>query len=182
MRELSLNILDIVQNSVSAQAKNVLIEVTAKDNILTITIQDDGKGMTAEFLSKVTDPFTTTRTTRKVGMGLSLFQQEAHNAGGQFTIQSAPNQGTTVQASFTINHIDRLPLGDLASTVSSLILTAPDINYKLHYAVEDRQFQLCTSQIKQMLDGVPIQSLQIIAYIKEMLTENIKEVNGGISL
>lgn len=182
MRELSLNILDIAQNSVSAEAKTVTITVTAKDNLLTIRIDDDGKGMPKDFLEKVTDPFTTTRTTRRVGMGLALFKQEAEKCGGKFTIDSTPDVGTTVEASFKIDHIDRLPMGDLAETITTLVVAAPQIDYVLRYNVEDRGFGFDTRQIKRLLEGLPIESPEIVAYIREILTENIKEVNGGISL
>jgi len=182
MRELSLNILDIAQNSIAAGAKNITLTVNAQDNLLKIAVKDDGKGMTQEFLAQVTDPFTTTRTTRKVGMGLPLLQQEAQKSGGEFVIESQKGLGTKVEASFEIDNIDRLPLGDLAETLVSLILTNPQIDFTLHYAVEDRQFEFDTKQVKKILDGVPIESYEIIAYIRELLTENIKEVNGGISL
>lgn len=182
MRELSLNILDIAQNSVGAGAKTITISVIAKANLLTVTVEDDGKGMTAEFLAKVTDPFTTSRTTRKVGMGLPLFRQAAEAAGGKLEITSAPGVGTKVQATFEIDNIDRLPLGDLADTVTCLILTSPQINYAVKYAVEDREYLFDTETVKKLLDGVPIDSLEIIAYLKELISDNIKEVNGGISL
>jgi anti-sigma regulatory factor (Ser/Thr protein kinase) len=182
MRELSLNILDITQNSISAGAKNIVISVNAKDNFLTISIEDDGKGMTKEFLSKVTDPFTTTRTTRRVGMGLPFLRQEAEAAGGGLQIESEPGKGTKVTAKFLIDSIDRLPMGDLAETIASLILTSPDIDYTLRYSVENRSYVFETSEFRKLLDGIPIGSPEIVTYIKELLTENIKEVNGGISL
>jgi len=182
MRELSLNILDIAENSVSAGAKHIVIGIQAENNLLTVSLEDDGKGMSKEFLSKVADPFTTTRTTRRVGMGLPFFTQEAETAGGGLKIESEPGKGTKVTATFLIDSIDRLPMGNLAETISSLILTSPQIDYMLRYAVEERSFVFETTEFRKLLDGVPIESLEIVTYIKDLLTENIIEVNGGILL
>lgn len=182
MRELSLNILDIAENSVAAGAKHIAIGIDARGNLLTVSVEDDGRGMTKEFLAKVTDPFTTTRTTRRVGMGLPFLRQLAEAAGGSLQIESEPGKGTKVTASFLIDSIDRLPMGNLAETVSSLIFTSPHIDYTLRYTVEDRSYVFQTSEFKTLLDGVPIESPDIVTYIKELLTENIQEVNGGISL
>ncbi len=179
MRELSLNILDIAQNSISADAKNIEICVMAKDGVLTITIKDDGKGMSKEFLSKVVDPFTTTRTTRKVGMGLPLFKEAAESSGGSLSISSELGVGTVVEASFGINHIDRMPLGDLAGTMTILIMAKPEIDFVLEYAVEDRSYIFDTKEIKSILDGVPIESPEIISYLEGLINENIIQVNGG---
>jgi len=179
MRELSLNILDIAQNSISAQAKNIEICVKAKDGVLNITIKDDGKGMSREFLSKVIDPFTTTRTTRKVGMGIPLFKEAAESSGGSFQITSELGVGTDVRSSFEIRHIDRMPLGDLAGTMTILIMAKPEINFVLEYAVEDRSYRFDTKEIKSILDGVPIESSEIITYLEGLINDNITQVNGG---
>lgn len=119
MRELSLNILDIVENSVRAGATLIKVSVIAKDGFLTIEIADDGKGMSEEFLRSVTDPFTTTRTTRKVGMGIPLFKMAAETANGSFDIKSKLGAGTTVTAKFEIDNVDRAPLGNLAETAAT---------------------------------------------------------------
>lgn len=179
MRELSLNILDIAQNSISAQAKNITILVRASGGELTITIEDDGKGMSEEFLSKVMDPFTTTRTTRKVGMGLPLFKEAAESSGGSMKITSKLGVGTVVTASFQIDHIDRMPLGDLAGTMTILIMAKPEIDFVLEYAVEDRSYKFDTKEIKSILDGVPIESSEIITYLEGLINDNITQVNGG---
>ena len=123
MRELSLNMLDIAQNSIAAGATLVTLAVDcdrAADR-LTLTVEDNGRGMTAEQLEQVRDPFFTTRTTRKVGMGIPLFRMAAEMAGGGLQIRSAPGVGTTVEAVFTLSHIDRMPLGDMDGTVTALI-------------------------------------------------------------
>lgn len=182
MRELSLNILDIVENSVVAGALNIKIFIRLQDDYLTIRIEDDGKGMSEEFLKTVTDPFTTSRHTRRVGMGIPLLKQAAESAGGQLTISSALNVGTTIEASFLKESIDRMPLGDIANTISSLILTSPSIEFYLIYGVYDRVYEFNTLEFKKMLDGLPIENLEIITYIRELIEENINLVNGGVSL
>ena len=130
MPELSLNILDVAENSIRANASLVEILVladTIKD-VLTISIKDNGCGMSAEQIKKVEDPFFTTRTTRKVGLGIPFFKQAALSTNGSFTIESKQNEGTVVVASFTLSHIDRMPLGDITSTIHMLITvhTQPD--------------------------------------------------------
>lgn len=182
MRELSLNILDIAQNSVKANASRISISITAENNLLTISVKDNGCGMEKDFLKKVEDPFTTTRTTRKVGMGIPLFKMAAESAGGGFKISSIPKEGTETTATFLINHIDRMPLGDVGGTMASLVLTSPDRDFSLYYRVENREFIFDTAELKEFLEGIPVESPEIIAYIKKNINENIIEVNGGVSL
>ena len=129
MRELALHVLDIAENSVKANASLVTVEIIAKDNILTIRISDDGRGMSEEFLSKVTDPFTTTRTTRKVGMGIPLLKQAAETSGGAFDIKSKLGVGTTVTATFLLDDVDRMPLGDVAETATTLLYPQCDFKW-----------------------------------------------------
>lgn len=182
MRELSLNILDIAQNSVKANAGKIFISISARNGLLKISVKDNGSGMTPEFLKNVEDPFTTTRTTRKVGLGIPLFKMAAKSAGGDFKIDSKPNEGTQVTATFKIDHIDRMPLGNVGETLASLILTNPEKDFYLDYEVENRKYEFNTPDLKEFLENVPIESPEIIAYIKDTINENIKEVNGGISL
>lgn len=178
MRELSLNILDIVENSVKAEAKIVYIDVIAKDNVLTISIKDDGKGMSEEFLSRVTDPYTTTRTTRKVGMGLPFLKMEAEMAGGTFDIRSKLGEGTVVTTTFAIDHIDRPPLGDLGETMSTLISNGDEVDYVLHFVFEDTDFVFDTRELKTQLDGVPMDEPEVLLFIKNYIRENTP--HGGL--
>lgn len=182
MRELSLNILDIAQNSIKADAKNILISIIVKSDILEISIKDDGKGMSEEFLSKVCDPFTTTRTTRKVGMGIPLFKSAAESSGGKFFITSTLGKGTETKATFALNNIDRMPLGDIAGTMSVLIMAKPEIDFVLDYRINERNYLFDTKEIKDILDGVPIESVEIIAYLEGIINDNILKVNGGTVL
>ncbi len=181
MRELSLHILDIAKNSVKAKAKLVEFAVCADSaaDRLAIVIRDVGCGMCPRFLRRVQDPFTTTRTTRKVGMGIPLFKQAAESAGGSFSISSELGKGTEVRAEFQLSHIDRMPLGDLGSTMILLISGSPDIDFRLDFQVDERSFSLDTREVKQTLEGVPVDLPEVQAFLREMLTENIREVSGG---
>lgn len=178
MRELALNILDIVENSVKANATLIEIDVSAKDNLLTVSVKDNGKGMSEEFLSKVTDPYTTTRTTRKVGLGLPLLKMEAEMCGGRFSISSKLGVGTVVTTDFQIDHIDRPPLGDLGETMSTLLSGEDSVDYVLTYSVNDVGFTLDTRELKAELDGVPISEPEVLLFVKNYIRENISQIGG----
>ncbi len=179
MRELSLHILDIAQNSVTAGAKWVKIGVyedTKSDN-LTITIEDDGCGMPPEFLKKVTDPFTTKRTTRKVGLGIPLFKLAAENADGSFDISSELGKGTVVKATFVRSHIDRQPLGNLAETILGLVTAYENVDFLYTHQMDDKEFVFDTAAIKEVLDGVSLSTPDVYMWISEYIAEGENEVN-----
>ena len=142
MRELSLNILDIAQNSLSAGAGLVTLTVDEDSGAdsLTLRVEDDGRGMDADTLQRIRDPFYTTRTTRKVGMGIPLFRMAAEMTGGSLDIVSEPGKGTAVTASFSLSHIDRMPLGDMAGTVTALIRLNPGVDFVYRHTVDGRSF------------------------------------------
>ena len=153
MQELSLNILDIAENSVKAGAALVTVGVCyrpAQDRF-TVTIADDGCGMDAETVRKVTDPFYTTRTTRRVGMGLPLWKMAAEMTGGAMTVESAPGVGTTVTAVFGLSHIDRLPLGDLPQTMATLIGGSPEKDFRLEFDYDGVRFAADTREYRAVL-------------------------------
>lgn len=180
MTELSLNVLDIAQNSVKAEAALVEISVcidTAADSLV-ITIADDGCGMTAEQVEKVIDPFYTTRTTRKVGLGVSFFKMAAEMAGGCFSISSAPGKGTRVRAEFTLSSVDRMPLGDMPSTIETLIVYNTQMDFVYRYRVDGEEFSLSTVEMREVLEDVPLDSPDVAAYIRDYLSENTKIVTG----
>lgn len=184
MTELSLNILDVVQNSVSAKATLIEVNLNAdlKADLLTIIISDNGCGMTEEQVKSVIDPFYTTRTTRKVGLGVSFFKLAAECTGGTFEITSQVNKGTVVKSSFVISHIDRMPLGDMTSTMHTLITYNANIDFLYSYKIDEREFQLDTKQLREILGDVPFNAPEVSNYIKEYLEENKKEVDLGIAL
>ncbi len=178
MRELSLNVLDIAQNSVRAEASLIkigLVEDT-KTNTLEISISDDGKGMTPEQLESVRDPFFTTRTTRKVGMGIPLFRMAAEMTGGSFDIESTLGVGTKTTARFRTAHLDFTPIGDMCSTVITLVTMNLHIDFVYVRQIDDRSFTLDTRQIKEILGDVPLNEPSITAWLKDYITENTKQL------
>lgn len=181
MQELSLNVLDVAQNSVKAGAALIEISllVSTVDDRLTIVIKDDGCGMDKAQLDSVTDPFYTTRTTRKVGLGVSFFKLAAEITGGSFSITSEKGAGTTVTAAFVLSSIDRMPLGDMCGSIHSLVIFNQRIDFVYRYQVDENEFVLDTREIKDVLEGAPLDSTEVSAYIKDLLTENTAEVNGG---
>ncbi len=182
MKELSLNILDITENSLKAKATLVEILLTENDDTLTITIKDNGTGMTKEILEQVRNPFYTTRTTRKVGMGIPLFQFAAEQTGGNVSIESRHNEifpdnhGTTVSALFYKRHIDFTPLGDMVSTVVTLIQGHPDIDFSFEHRVNDKIVKLDTNELRAVLDDVPLDTFEVLIWIKENLEEQYNSI------
>ncbi len=179
MRELSLNVLDIAQNSIVADATLVTVTVEEIDGMLTITIEDNGLGMTAEQLGQIRDPFYTTRTTRRVGMGIPLFRMAAEMAGGSLSIESEVGVGTTVTASFRLDHIDRMPLGDIAGTMETLIQLNPTIDFLYRHTVDDASFQLDTRELREVLGDVPLSEPDILAWISGNLEEGIQTLGSN---
>lgn len=178
MKEVSLHLLDIAQNSVAAGAKHIdlLLEETAAGDCR-LAIADDGKGMTPEFLAQVTDPFTTTRTTRKVGMGLPLFRLMAEQTGGRLEIESQPGAGTTVTALFRTGHIDCPPMGDLPSTVALLIQGAPEVEWTYRHVTPRGSFTLDTRELRAVLGAeVPLSTPDVTRWIREYLQEQEHEI------
>ena len=177
MKELSLNILDIAENSVKAKATLTEIKIVEEGDKLTLTIKDDGCGMTDEILKTVTNPFYTTRTTRKVGMGLPLLKLEAELTGGNLSISSKhiseyPDEhGTVVTAAFYKNHIDCTPLGDVVASITTLIQGHPDTDFLFNHKKEEREVLLDTRELRQVLGDVPLNTYDVIKWIEEYLNE-----------
>lgn len=172
MKELSLNVLDITKNSVKADAKNISISLIEDESgILTLVIADDGCGMTKDVLERVTDPFCTSRTTRKVGLGIPLLKMASEQTGGRVDIESAPGVGTTVTATFDTGHIDFTPLGDMVSTVTILIMGSPDIDFVYRHKTPAFEVNLDTKELRQVLGDVPLSSPEVITWIGDFLTE-----------
>lgn len=181
LTELSLHVLDIAENSVKAQAKNVGIEIIIKEaeNLLKIIIRDDGTGMDEETLKNVINPFYTTRKTRKVGLGVPFFREAALQTEGDFNITSKLGVGTTVTACFTLNHLDRMPLGDISATIHTLVVYHPELDFRYRYVFNDAEFVLDTKEFKDILGDVSFKEPEISAYIKAFLDENKLETDGG---
>lgn len=181
MRELSLNVMDVAQNSVRAEASVVRISVTEsdKDDRLTIEIADNGCGMTQEQVQQVIDPFFTTRTTRKVGLGVPLFKLSAEQTGGSFDIQSEKGKGTTTTASYVKSHVDMTPLGDINSTVKILIQCNPDIDFVYTCTTDNGSFTLDTRELREVLGDVSLDTPDVLEWIADYLEENTKSIYGG---
>lgn len=181
MPEISLNVLDVAENSTKAGATLVSIRVDADTEAdqLAITIEDNGCGMTPEQTAQVTDPFFTSRTTRKVGLGVPFFKYAAESTGGSFSIESQVGVGTTVTAVFVLSHIDRMPLGDMASTIHTLVAYHPDTDFVYQYCYNHREFTLDTREFREILGDVPFSEPEISAYILDYLTENKLETDQG---
>lgn len=180
MRELSLNILDIAQNSVKAGARLISISALYSENgTLVLCVGDDGCGMDEETARGAADPFYTTRTTRDVGLGLPFFKMAAELTGGSFEISSEVGRGTEVSALFYTGHIDFIPLGDLGSTMVTLIECNPELDFTLHYRFYNREFTADTRQFRELLGEVPLADPEVIRFLKDYFEEQMSAVHGG---
>lgn len=182
MPEISLNILDVAENSVRAKASliEITVSVQTQEDLLTVVIRDDGCGMSADQVKRAQDPFFTTRTTRIVGLGLPFFKQAAESTGGNFRIISEKGKGTTVEAVFGLSHIDRMPLGDISSTIHTLIVFNEQIDFRYIYRYNDRHFTLDTREMREMLgDEISFMEPEVSLFIWEYLDTNKNETDGG---
>jgi hypothetical protein len=175
MKELALHLMDIAENSVAARARTITLEVIEdlRADRLTLSVQDDGKGMSPDMVACVVDPFVTTRTTRKVGLGIPLFKEAAEQCHGGLWIDSQVGVGTRITAEFQHSHIDRMPLGHLADTVLTLLIGHPQIHWILRYRHNDYTFDFDDAPLKQELGDLPLTEPDALKFIREMLEEGI---------
>ncbi len=188
MREIALHLLDIAENSVAAGAKTITITVCedlASDR-LRLSVQDDGKGMDAKMAASVVDPFITSRTTRKVGLGIPLFKAAAEACNGFLQISSAVGKGTTIYVEFQHSHIDRMPLGDIAGTLLTLVVAYPNIDWVLEYQVilsrtqEVQEFNFHSQPIKEMLGDIPFSEPDVLTFLRSYLEDGISSIQKNI--
>ncbi|MBR2133898.1 MAG: sensor histidine kinase [Eubacterium sp.] len=183
MKELSLNILDVAENSVKAGATLTEILIDEVGDTFTLTIKDDGCGMDEETVKAVVDPFYTTRTTRKVGLGVPLLKLACEQTGGELTVSSKTEQehpdshGTVVTAVFNKNHIDFTPLGDVVSTITTLIQGHPDTDFLFRHTTEKGEASVDTRQLREVLGDVPLNSFEVIKWTDEYLREQYQGFN-----
>ena len=180
MKEISLNILDITENSVKAGATLTEIYVDEAGDKLTLTIKDDGCGMNEETVKSVTDPFYTTRKTRKVGLGIPLLKLACEQTGGSLSITSSVDEythGTTFTAVFFKNQIDFTPLGDVISSIVTLIQGHPDTDFLFRHSTEGGAVELDTREIRAVLEGVPLDTYEVILWVRDNLEEQYKEIS-----
>jgi anti-sigma regulatory factor (Ser/Thr protein kinase) len=186
MREIALHLLDLAENSAAAQAKQISIQILEdlEADRLHLRIQDDGKGMTPQMVQQVTDPFVTSRTTRKAGLGIPLLKAAAQACNGDLRIQSQVGKGTVIEVDFQHTHIDRMPLGDLSETLLSLIVAHPEVNWLLDYRVigadqkTSAEFSFDDKSIKEILDGVSLCEPEVLNYLRNVLKEGIQNVQA----
>ena len=183
MRDLSLHLLDLAQNSITAGANLVTVRMTLEDSgMLTMELEDDGKGMSPELLARVTSPFATTRTTRKVGLGIPMMKENAEKAGGAFMLESEEGKGTKLTASLDTGNIDCLPMGDLSGTLLSLMLTNPlhpDFLFEGKSPKGEGTFD--TREVRAALGSdIPFNEPSVAAWLKEALDEEINSIFGGV--
>jgi hypothetical protein len=178
MEDLSLHILDVAENGTGAGANLIQITVRedAKADKLLIIVKDNGRGMQPEFLAQVLDPFVTTRTTRKVGLGLSLFQQSAQEAAGDLVVESTPGVGTTVTAVMSYTHIDRKPMGNMVDTILTLIEGNPLCDFVYAHGKDEKEYVFDTRDLRAELEEIPINHPEVIGLIRQELTVGLQDV------
>lgn len=178
MKDLSMHIMDIAQNSIAAKATQLYIEINENSirDLYCITIIDDGIGMPEKILNSVIDPFFTTRVTRKVGLDIPLLKQNAERTGGDFTIESEEGKGTKLVASFDSSHPDFLPLGDIAGTIVLLTAANKNISIKYRHISKKGEYLYDTQKVNETLDGVSIDEPAVIKFLKDMINENLTEI------
>ena len=178
MNDLSLHIIDIIQNSLSAGATfiGLTVDENLKEDKITIIIEDNGKGMTQEQVSKLTDPFFTSRTTRRVGMGIPLFKQSANQGGGDLMVHSKPGEGTIVTAWFQNSNIDMPPLGDVANAFILMLSANPEHYFVLKYIFNSQEYVFDSKEVKEVLGDIPFNDASIIRVLTEMIRDNIKDL------
>ncbi len=179
MEDLSLHVLDVAENSIRAGAGTIEIIITedSTTDTMTLEINDDGRGMDPAALAAVRSPFFTTRTTRKVGLGLAFLDEAARAAGGDVDIRSAPGEGTRVRATFRMSHIDRKPLGNMAETVIALIAGHGDIDFSYRHARDGRSCAIDTREMRKKLEGVPVDAPEALAFIRDYLDQEEKNLS-----
>ncbi len=180
MKELSLHILDIMENSLAAGAG--LVELTVDENPaqdrLTITVRDDGRGMTPAQVARLEDPFFTSRTTRRVGLGIPLYKQTAQQTGGDVSVESAPGEGTLVTAWFTLSHLDLPPMGDLPSTVAMTAASHPGVRIVFTFRHAGNEWSLDTRELAGALGDIPLSDPQVITAVTEMIKNNLEMIKS----
>lgn len=182
MKELALHIMDIVQNSIRAKATEILICIkeSKKDNNLIIEIEDNGTGISKEMLPTITDPYTTSRTTRKVGMGLPLLRQHAELAGGNLSIASQQGKGTKITAVFVKDHLDLQPMGDLPGVIKLLLAANPAIEFKYRHTTDKGEFVFSAAEAREMLEVDNFNDYYLLEQLKSLISENLKELDAGL--
>lgn len=178
MNDLSMHIIDIIQNSISAGASlmHLRIEESIEKDLLSIEIEDNGKGIAKENIERLRDPFFTSRTTRKVGLGIPLLRDSALQSGGDVEIESELGVGTKVKATFVHSNIDRPPLGDIANSFILMVSSNPLLDFVFDYCYNGTQYKFDTREVKEVLDGIPLNEPSVIKMLTQMVRDNIDDL------
>lgn len=183
MKDLSMHIIDIMQNSIEAGATEIrlLISECTVQDCFSIEITDNGRGMSAEILAKATDPFFTSRKTRQIGLGIPLLKAAAERCEGEMILDSTPGKGTSIRATFRHSHIDRAPLGNIVDTIVNTIMSSPDLNLSFRHRINDREITFDAAELRTQLEDVPLNNQAVINWIKNFLTDSYNEIqrNNG---
>ena len=181
MREISLHILDVAENGITAGANciHIFVEEARVENVLKIVIRDNGRGISSEKIDRIADPFVTTRTTRRVGLGLSLLEAAARRCDGEVKIVSEPGAGTEVMAVFRYDHIDRAPIGDMAASITTLIAGYPDIDFVYDHSVDGRHFDMDTREIRKELEDSFSSNPALIHYLTQTIRKHLNQLDQG---
>ena len=187
MREIALHLLDIAENSVAAGSRNIQIDFLEdlQNDMLKVSVKDDGRGMDAETAKCVLDPFYTTRTTRKVGLGIPLLKLAAEQTEGGLSLETEPGKGTRIEATFRHSHIDRMPLGDVGTTFLTLLISYPLIHWLFNYqmTIKDgstKSFELDDEEIKSVLGDTPLTEPDVLKILRGMIEEGIEALTPQI--
>jgi anti-sigma regulatory factor (Ser/Thr protein kinase) len=184
MRELTLHILDLVQNTIEAEATYATLDIeedTVKNSLI-IRVSDNGRGMDEKLRQLVIDPFTTTRTTRRIGLGLPLMDMSTKMCGGYLKIDSTPGVGTTVEAMYQRNHLDRPPLGNLIDTIKTILVGNPGFGFRYNHTVNEKKFSLAAQELAEALGEVDFSHPEVLTWLTDYLNENISILYEGVDL
>ena len=181
MRELSLHILDVAENGITAGADciHIRVEEARIADQLTLEITDNGHGMPPEKIEKLSDPFITTPTTRRVGLGLSLLAAAAEHCEGRLTVHTEPGAGTTVKATFRYSHIDRAPVGDMAATITTLIMGNPQIEFVYTHIIDGEEFTLDTRELKTEMGDHSLTNPVVIHHLTASIRNSLGQLTAN---
>lgn len=179
MREIALHVMDIAENGINAGSDiiEIFIDENRTDNILKVVIRDNGKGMSPGMVRKATDPFVTTRTTRRIGLGLSLWKEASKRCGGGFSIESEPEKGAVVTATFQYDHIDRAPMGDIAGTITMLIAGNPHIDFVYNHVIDGKKFTFDTKELREELEEF-LTDPALLLHLKKQIQDELEKLAG----
>ncbi len=182
MEDLAMQMLEIIMNSIHANARKIRIEITdsERDDSVAMEIADDGRGMNQALLQRVADPFTTTRTTRKIGMGVPFMKGLTEQCGGSFDIKSVLGEGTVVSASVQRDHIDLPPMGDIGEMIMYAIQANENTDIELYYTTDNDRFVFSSSEVRQQLEGISLVEPDVLLWIKEYINEGITHAKEGV--